>query len=83
MTSMRQFRTSLERKGGANVIPSSELAVDTVFEDQTHSTAAHDQSEDSRERRSAVLARNKRDLVAATEIPATSAISFTELQCDC
>jgi hypothetical protein len=49
----------------------------------SRSAITHDQSEDSSERRSTVLARNKRDLVAATEIPATSAISFTELQCDC
>src|ERR1700743_4023647 len=35
------------------------------------------------DRRSTVLARIKRDLAAATEIPAALAISLTELSCDC
>ena len=35
------------------------------------------------ERRSVILARNKRDLVAATEIPAISAISLIEPSCTC
>jgi hypothetical protein len=43
---------------------------------------AQDYGEGLSERRSTILARNKRDLVAATEIPATSAISLTEMQCD-
>jgi hypothetical protein len=35
------------------------------------------------DRRSTVLARNKRDFVAATEIPAISAISLMGVSCTC
>ncbi len=44
---------------------------------------AYDHAGDRSDRRRTVLARNKRDLAAATEIPATSAISLTELSYDC
>ena len=42
-----------------------------------------DHTVDRSDRRSTVLALNRRDLAAATETPAASAISLTELSCDC
>src|ERR1700733_5589420 len=44
---------------------------------------AGDRIEDCIDLRSTVLARNKRDLVAATEIPAVLAISLTDASCNC
>ena len=44
---------------------------------------ADDRTEGCSDRRSIVRARNKRDLTAATEIPAAPAISLTEPSSDC